>query len=314
MPSHKQLSHALALSKCGNFTQAAFESHLSQSAFSRSISNLEKELEVVLFDRDGNSVIPTVYGEKLLSRAAAIVSNAEELERDFKLLKGLSVGSLSIALGVYPAELSGNKAIGLMAKAYPDITYKVSVGNWEQTLDLVLTKKADLGYVAISSVENDDRFENSLVSQHEMVLYARKEHPLAGGSRLSNDDLKDFPLVSIRVPGLLAQLVPGKSQIDKNAGALVPSIEVDDLGSARTIVANSNGIGVAVPIQIERELLLGELVILNYKKPWLNPSLGFIFLKNRSKSPASEKYIQYVLEIEEKLSSKNTNILKKFRP
>ena len=218
MPTHKQLAHALALFRYGSFTQAAAESHLTQSAFSRSISNLEKELGVVLFDREGSSATPTVFGETLLQRAETIVSDTEELERDICLLKGLDSGSLSIALGVYPAEISGSQALGAMALAHPQLDYRVSVGNWEQTLDLVLSRSADLGYVAISSVDGDERFEARPVSDHEMVLFARRAHPLAGVANLSREDLDQFPLVSIRVPRILADAVPGKSRLDPVTG------------------------------------------------------------------------------------------------
>jgi len=314
MPTHKQLTHALALFRHGSFTQAAVESHLTQSAFSRSISNLERDLDVVLFDRDGNTVTPTEFGKTLLRRAETIISDTEELERDIRLLKGFDIGSLSVALGVYPAELSGNRAIGMMALAHPNLDYHVTVGNWEKTVEQVLTKRADLGYAVISSVEGDDRFEARLVSEHEFVLYARKEHPLADIANLSREDLDRFPLVSIRAPKNLAGAVPGKSRLDQNTGYLIPAVEVDDLGSARSIIANSNGIAPAIPVQIERQLESGEFVILDYRELRLKPALGFVLLKNRTISPAAEIYMQYVIKIEKELSIRLQELIHQYCP
>lgn len=314
MPSHKQLSHALALARHHSFTKAAIESHVTQSAFSRSISNLEKELGVVLFDRDGNSVVPTDFGKTLLRHAETIVSDTEELEREIRLLKGLDVGSLSIALGVYPAETSGNRALGEMALAHPQLSYRVSVGNWEQTLALVVSKQADLGYVATSSVEGDCRFDTRPVCQHEMVFYARKDHPLAGITALTRGDLDQFPLVSIRVPKMLAGAVPGQSQVDPESGYLIPSIEIDDLSSARSIVASSNGLGVAIPTQIEKQLESGEFAILDYQQTPLKPTLGFVLLKNRTVSSAAEVYMQHVVKIEDEVSARVSSLLVKYRP
>jgi len=314
MPTHKQLTHALALLRHRSFTQAATESHLTQSAFSRSISNLEKELGVVLFDRDGSTVSPTMYGETLLRRAETIVADMDELERDIGLLKGLDSGSLSVALGVYPAEISGSRALGTMTLAHPKLDYRVSVGNWEQTLDKVLSKRADLGFVAISSVDGDDRFAAIPVNEHEMVLYARKEHPLAGVASLSRNDLDQFPLVSIRVPRMLADAVPGKGRLDPQTGYLIPAVEVDDLGAARSLVASSNGFGPAVPIQIERQLESGEFVLLDFQDLRLKPMFGFIMLKNRMVSPAAEVYMQHVFEIEQDLPVRTQELIDKYRP
>jgi DNA-binding transcriptional LysR family regulator len=314
MPTHKQLAHALALFRHRSFTQAAAESHLTQSAFSRSISNLEKELGVLLFEREGNTVSPTLYGETLLRRARTIVADTEELERDIRLLKGLDSGSLSVALAVYPAAISGSEALGAMTLAHPKLDYRVTVGNWEQTLDQVLTRRADLGYVATSSVAGDDRFESIPVCEHEMVLYARKGHPLAGVTNLSRNDLDQFPLVSIRVPKMLADVVPGKGRVDPLTGYLIPAVEIDDLGTARSIVASSNGFSPAVPIQIERQLESGEFILLDYRDLCLKPMLGFIMLRNRMVSPAAEVYMEHVFEIEQGLSLRISELLDKYRP
>lgn len=103
MISHRQLVHALCLFTQGNFTRAAAEANISQSAFSRSIRNLELDLGVPLFDRNTTTAAPTRYGEAFLRRAEAIVADTAELEREISLMRGLDVGSFSVALGMYPA-------------------------------------------------------------------------------------------------------------------------------------------------------------------------------------------------------------------
>lgn len=309
MITHKQLAHALALYKHGNFTRAATESHLTQSAFSRSICNLEKELGVVLFDRDANAVKPTVYGKVLLRRAETIVSDTDELEREIRLLRGLEIGSFSMALGVYPAEISGNNAMGRLVRDYPNLDYRVSVGNWEHALQQVLEKKVDLGFATTNSIENDERLEIKNVNAHEMVLYARKNHPLAGCANLSKNDLDQFPLVSIRVPEALADKIPGKSCLEQNSGYLIPSVEIDDFVTARSIIANSDGFGAVIPVQIESELESGEFVLLDYGRPWLKPFFGFILLRNRTVSPVAEVYMNHVIDIEKNVSHRNKELI-----
>jgi hypothetical protein len=55
MISHRQLIHALSLFEHGNFTRAATQANISQSAFSRSISKLESNLAVAPMNRDSGS-------------------------------------------------------------------------------------------------------------------------------------------------------------------------------------------------------------------------------------------------------------------
>ncbi|MFT7265472.1 MAG: DNA-binding transcriptional LysR family regulator [Halioglobus sp.] len=312
MLNYRQLTHALVLHEQGNFTRAAARTNISQSAFSRSIRNLEESLGVVLFDREGSQVTATRYGEALLERARAIVDDTAELQREIDLMSGLEIGRFAIALGLYPAEVSGNRALGEMLLNYPSLRYRAFVGNWETVNEQVLSRTVDLGFVAIEAAEHDERLAVEQVSQHEMALYCGQDHPLAGCKSVSRSDLDQFPLVSIRVPSGLAAAVPGKAHIAPDGGHLVPAVEIDDLATARTVIKNSNGIGAAIPLQIEAQLLSGELVLLKYQRPWLTPPHGFILLKHRTLSPAAEVFMASVTRIEKNAHLRNVELLEKY--
>ena len=75
MVTLKQLAHASALKRHGNFHRAAQAESLSQPAFSRSIETLG----VRLFDRQGATVTPALFGEAVLRRATTIFLETGEL-------------------------------------------------------------------------------------------------------------------------------------------------------------------------------------------------------------------------------------------
>lgn len=312
MISHRQLIHALSLFKHGNFTRAATQANISQSAFSRSISKLESDLGVALFDRESTTVTPTRFGEVFLRRAERIVNDAEELEREIHLMRGLKVGSFAVALGMYPAEVSGNRALGQMIRDFPDIRYRAFTRNWQTVNEYVLNRTADLGFAAIEAAASEDRLSIEKVSEHQMVLFCRKHHPLASSKVPSREELDQFPLVSVRVPAGIAEAVPGKAKIDPDSGHLVPGVEIDNFTTARMAVAQSNGIGAAIPSQIESELESGDFVMLNFQNPWIAPVHGFIFLKNRAISPATEMFMEAVLKFERKAEKKNKLLMDKY--
>jgi DNA-binding transcriptional LysR family regulator len=310
--THRQLRHALSLFKHGNFTRAATQANISQSAFSRSISKLEADLGVTLFDREHNTVTPTGYGETFLRRAAAIVDDTDELKREIDLMRGLNLGKFCVALGMYPAQVSGNTALGQMVSDFPDLRYQALTGNWQTVNEHVLNRTADLGFVAIEAATSEDQLSIERVSEHQMVLFCRKDHPLAVNKEPTRTELDQFPLVSIRVPAGLAEAIPGKSDIDINSGHLVPSVEIDDFATARMVVSQSNGIGAAIPSQIESELESGELILLNFQNPWISPVHGFIFLKNRSISPAAKMFMGNVLKLERAAEEKNQSLMERY--
>lgn len=310
--THKQLVHALSLARHGNFTQAADESNLSQPAFSRSIKNLEQALDVVLFDRGASNVVPTRYGEVFLKRALSIMTDTQELQREIGLMRGLAIGHLAVALGMFPAEVSGNRALGKMINEYPNLTYRSLVGNWAMVGQQILSREVDLGFALTNIAYADDRLAVEPVSRHELVLFCRKGHPLSGCGQVAQDDLDQFPLVTIRAPAQFADMIPGRSAIDRRSGLVVPSVEIDNFATVRAIVRSSDSISAAVPLQIESELDAGEFVLLRYKRPWLRPEHGLILLKGRSISPAAEMYMEYVRECEKEAESANFRVMEDY--
>ncbi|MEA3302896.1 MAG: LysR family transcriptional regulator [Pseudomonadota bacterium] len=310
----KQLSHALTLRRHGNFHRAAKAANISQPALSRSIRSLEESLGVQLFDRQSSVVTPTLYGEALLHRAKTVFAETEELEREISLLKGLDAGSFSVAMGIYPAELSGSQALGELIMQHPDLQCHIRLTKWREVTGLVLSRSVDLGILETSVLENIGELLVEPLSGLEAVLFCRRGHPLLDRKKVSKSDLDNYPLAMLRIPPRLASRFPGKSSIDAITGDLVPSIEVDELATARAVVRASNAFSVMTPLQIEPWLLSGEFAVLPFRAPWLKLEYGFIRLQKRMISPATELYMQLVREIEQEQAKRNHELMNQLVP
>ncbi len=81
MISFKQLQYALAVEKTLHFKRAAEQCHVSQSALSTALSELENQLNVQIFERDNKKVLVTPIGKDVLQRARRIVSEVGELQQ-----------------------------------------------------------------------------------------------------------------------------------------------------------------------------------------------------------------------------------------
>ena len=73
-----QLAYFRAVARAEHFTRAAAELHITQPSLSKAIANLERELGVPLFDREGKRVRLNPYGTAFLERVEPILSLAEE--------------------------------------------------------------------------------------------------------------------------------------------------------------------------------------------------------------------------------------------
>ena len=222
MLRHQQLAHALALLRHGNFHRAAASQNISQPAFSRSISSLEKELGVKLFDRHTRGITPTLYGDALLRRAATIIEEAGELEREIRLLRELDAGEFAVALAPYPAELSGGQAAGALVNQYPLLHCRITLSDWRKVASQVLERTVDLGLAETSVAAADKRLQTEVVGRHDFVFYCRKSHPLTERSKVSKSDLDAYPLVTVRLPARMASVFPGRGKLDEETGHPMP--------------------------------------------------------------------------------------------
>lgn len=314
MSTLKQLSHALALARYGNFHRAAKAEHLSQPALSRSIRSLEEGLGAPLFDRQTAVVTPTLYGEALLQRAKTIFAESEEMEREIMLLKGLDAGRFSVATGCFPAELSTSRALGELVEQHPNLQCQSRPANWRNIIELVLSRSVDLGIAEISTLREVEDVQVDVIADYPLVLFCRRGHPLLARKKLSKTDLDKYPLALPRIAPRVASVFPGKGHIDPKTGDLIPLIEVGNMAEARTIVLASDAISATTLLQIEPWLHSGELGILPYRKPWMKLDYGFIYLRQRMLSPATEVYMQLVREIENEQAQRNRELMTQWLP
>jgi len=309
-----QLSNARALQKYGSFRRAAEAQHLSQPAFSRSIQKLESSLGVLLFDRQSTGIEPTIYGEALLKRAAKVILETAEIERETHLLQDVDIGNISIALGFYAAEIVGWGAIANMVNHYPNLHYQATVRDWYDVEAMVIDRHVDIGFAGINHIKEQSQLKIIPVGVHDFVFYCRKGHPLLTLDTLSKSDLDHYPVATVRLPPQMAYIFPGKTYIDKESGELSPSINVGDPSAARMIVAASDAIAVATPVQIEAGLHSGEFEILNFRAPWMKVDYGFIYRQDRMLAPAATLFMDYIRENEIKVSQRNHEIINKWFP
>ncbi len=99
-PSIKQLKYLVAVAEHRHFSKAAEACFITQSTLSTAIRELERQLGVVVFERNRKSVLITPAGEKLLAQARTILGDVEDFVSLAKAESGPLAGE--IRLGVIP--------------------------------------------------------------------------------------------------------------------------------------------------------------------------------------------------------------------
>jgi DNA-binding transcriptional LysR family regulator len=183
-PTFDQLRVFLAVVETGSFAAAGRRLNRAVSVISYGIGNLEEQLGLALFDREGTRKPQlTVAGRALLSEARRIAQGVDELRAKVKgLLEGLEA-EVNLAIDVMlPADRVG-KVLRAFAVAYPTVTLRLHVEALGAITALVLDGKAIVGISGplAAGVEGVDCIAAGSVP---MVPVAATDHELGRMERI----------------------------------------------------------------------------------------------------------------------------------
>jgi DNA-binding transcriptional LysR family regulator len=300
MHSVRQIEIVRALAKHRHFGLAAKALGVTQPALTRSLKQLESELGVKLFNRQG--VTPTLFGEIVLKHGERAVADFNDLARELALAKGVEIGELRLAVAPYPADISGERAVAILSEQRPRLRIELKTTNWTSVVEDVREGAVDLGLADVSEAELDPRLAVETLRTSQGVFYCRAAHPLTRNGRLTLADLLDYPFVGPILPQRFVAALPKAPTnfgvIDEVESRFHPRILVETLPAAKRIVLESAAIGAALPCQIERELMEGSCAVLPVEAPWLRLNYGFILKRGRTPSPAASAFMDIVRQVE----------------
>lgn len=184
LPTFDQLRIFLAVVETGSFAAAGRRLHRAVSVISYGIGNLEEQLGLILFDREGTRKPRlTVAGRAVLSEVRGISQGIDGLRAKVKgLLEGLEA-EVNLAVDVMlPAERLG-AILREFAVAYPTVSLRLHVETLGAVTALVLDGKAVVGISGPLSAGVEGIDSNSAGSV-AMVPVAAPDHELARMERI----------------------------------------------------------------------------------------------------------------------------------
>jgi len=149
MISIKQLNYTLAVEKTLHFKKAAELCHVSQSALSTALAEMENQLGLKVFERDNKKVLVTPIGREVLVRAKNILVEVDDLQHLADRQK--SPLSFPVTLGVIPtiAPYLLPKILPVLGEEFPKAKIKVLEDQSAILLDLVRSGEIDTAILAL---------------------------------------------------------------------------------------------------------------------------------------------------------------------
>ncbi|MFD2701905.1 LysR family transcriptional regulator [Paenibacillus shunpengii] len=254
-----KLKYFYTTAKLGNMSLAANELLISQPALSKAITNLETELEMDLFFRNGKRISLNENGEFLLQRAERIFSEVSNLERSIEERRGERGGSLSI---VTTLPYTFTNIIDLFLTDYPNVKCQQVPLSKENLQQFIEHGKYD---VCITT----DRIDHSNVEwvplfDEEVFLTVPNSFEETTKGTIDLMELGDFPFIGLSSRFSFRQFT---DQACKSIGYTpIYQVEVEEATTILQLVKNGRGAAFTPQTSVDLyENKLKHLTIMNRK-------------------------------------------------
>lgn len=179
-----------------SLTEVANVLFTSQPGVSRQIRELEEELGVDIFERNGKRLTGlTEPGKEVLQIIERLLLEAENLQRAGETYSGKEIGTLSVAATHTQTRYVLPRAVQNFRVAYPHVRIALQQSAPEHIAEWVLSGKADIGIATEGLSRFDGLVSFPCYHWHHVIVVADK-HPLLTSKRVTLDSLASYPLIT----------------------------------------------------------------------------------------------------------------------
>jgi LysR family transcriptional regulator, regulator for metE and metH len=188
----RHLRLVAAVADDGSLTRAGDRLHLTQSALSHQLRDIESRLGTPLFLRVGKRLVLTPAGERLLASARDILERLERAEHEIREMSRDRAGLLRITTECYTCYHWLPPLLLHYRRTFPRVEVRIDVNATGRPLDMLLAGKIDLAVV--SSPVSDRRLRTRPVFEDELVVVASRRHRFAQQTHVKLADMRDETL------------------------------------------------------------------------------------------------------------------------
>ncbi|MET3129965.1 DNA-binding transcriptional LysR family regulator [Oxalobacteraceae bacterium GrIS 1.11] len=293
-PSLRQMRAFVALAKTGSFTLAAAYLHVTQSALSGLIKELELVLGVRVVERSTRKTQLSEIGRELYPLFDKMIQDLDGALADIASRKALKTGMVRIAAPQMMSCTLLPQVIAAYRLSYPEIQVRLVDCPVENVPARVFSGEVDFGI----GPERDPTLEIAAQVLFEMpfVLVFPDGHPLQEKACLSWADVNDYPFIALQ--GQFTERLLRDMHGSFRELSLHPYNEVTFMTTALAMVSANLGITVCLPYAEPMVKLYGLQMRLLHE-PELTRRF-FIYTKTaRSPSPAAESFIAFLFKFVE---------------
>ena len=198
----QQLKYMITVADTGTITEAANKLYISQPSLTNAIHELEKEMNIVIFNRTNKGISLSKEGEIFLGYARQVLEQAAILEDKYK---GNDGGKKQFCVSTQHYSFAVNAFVDLV-KQYGQDEYDFSIRETQtyEIIEDVARMRSEIGILFLNDFNeavlrkllrsNDLEFHLLFVARPHVFI--SRKHPLAGKTVITNEEHEDYPYLS----------------------------------------------------------------------------------------------------------------------
>ncbi|MBA2876044.1 LysR family transcriptional regulator [Thermaerobacillus caldiproteolyticus] len=288
----RQLRYFLEVAKREHVSEAADALHVAQSAISRQIANLEAELGVHLFEREGRNVKLTPIGRHFLPHVETALKAIDYARQQIEEYLDPERGTIKIGFPTSLASHTMPMVISAFKEKHPNVSFHLRQGSYRYLMEAVKRREIDLAF--LGPVPTDEKeIKGEILFTESFAALLPSNHPLATRQSLVLNELRNEPFVTFPDGYILHKIVLDACH---QAGfAPIISSEGEDLDAIKGLV--SAGIGVTLlPESAFYETAPRFAVKIPIEIPHVKRNVGIILSNHHELSPSVKVFYEFVKE------------------
>ena len=294
-----QLRILKAIASEGSFKRAADSLYVSQPAVSLQVQNLERQLDVPLFDRGGRRAQLTEAGHLLLGYGDQILSLCQETCRALEDLQNLQGGTLIVGASQTTGTYLLPRMIGMFRQKYPDVAVQLHVHSTRRIAWSVANGQIDLAIVGGEiPTELLEALDVVPYASDELALILPPSHPMVQQETIQKEDLYKLQFISLDSQSTIRKVIDHVlSRCGIDTRRLKIEMELNSIEAIKNAVQSGLGAAFVSVSAIEKELLMGVLHKSQMEEVVVTRVLSLICNPNRYRSKAAEAFSNEILPL-----------------
>lgn len=198
----QQLKYVITVAETGTITEAAGKLYVSQPSLTKAIHELEKEMNIVIFNRTNKGISLSREGDEFLGYARQVLDQAAILEDKYK---GGHGGKKKFCVSTQHYSFAVNAFVDLI-KQYGQDEYDFSLRETQtyEIIEDVARMRSEIGILFLNDF--NEVVMDKILKSHDLEfhllfiakphVFISRNHPLAGREIITNEELEQYPYLS----------------------------------------------------------------------------------------------------------------------